>query len=629
MMKRMIALVLCLASVLLCLTACSHGENDKGAYIRMYLTEPVNDVDPLKAFDNEATLQIVSLLFEGLFTADENGMPKKALVDDYKYTEDEKEQKYLLTLTLKETYWSDGVQVTATDVQYAFRRLLASDTSHAGAVLLYDIKNARSIAEGNSSVDDLGVTVVNNTIMEIEFDQPIDLDKFLLNLCSPALYPLREDVVGANADWGKKASTIITNGPFLIRSMNYAVRDGFMLERNSYYYRDRTKDNVDKYVKPFRIVVNYLTDPAEQMKLFDAEEVGALYYFGEIPMAVRESAEYAELLSKAKITNAPSTHVYYLNQNAIIDNGGEGEALFAKAEVRKALSLAIDREAIAKALVYASAADALVPHTMLNRPDRKAEFREKAESYIATTANVAEAKQLLSSAGVNPGNYSFSITVAAYDAEHVAMASLIKSAWAAIGFNRVTINALSTYEIKNKQLNETTNIVEEIATGMFANPYREALETGNFEVIALDLVATSSDAFTYLAPFATKFSGNALTIQRDEATGNTTYALTPHITGYSSEAYDAKIEEAYACEDLESRAARLHEAEKLLMEDMAVIPVVYNQNVSLASKKLSGIRSNFFCSANFTKTKLSGYWDIALRDEFVVEEDESDEEAAD
>ena len=73
MMKRVLALILCLCSVLLCLTACAKDEDDKGAYIRMYLTEPVYDLDPLNAFDNEAALQIVSMVFEGLFYADENG----------------------------------------------------------------------------------------------------------------------------------------------------------------------------------------------------------------------------------------------------------------------------------------------------------------------------------------------------------------------------------------------------------------------------------------------------------------------------------------------------------------------------------------------------------------------------
>ena len=133
MMKRIIALTLSLVFVLLCFAGCSHGENDKGAYIRMYLSEPVYDFDPLNAFDNQATLQIVSLIYEGLFTANEDGEPEMALVDEYEYIADDEKNEYKLVLTLKETKWSDGVPVTAKHAQYSFLRLLSTDTSHPAA----------------------------------------------------------------------------------------------------------------------------------------------------------------------------------------------------------------------------------------------------------------------------------------------------------------------------------------------------------------------------------------------------------------------------------------------------------------------------------------------------------------
>ncbi|MBO5326616.1 MAG: hypothetical protein J6A84_00665 [Clostridia bacterium] len=616
MMKRVLALILCLASVLLCLTACAKDENDKGAYIRMYLTEPIYDVDPLNAFDNEATLQVVSLLFEGLFYADENGKPQKALVDEYDYTEDEKKGEYVLQMTLKQTKWSDGSNVTASDAQFAFRRLL--DTAHPATALIYDIKNARAIAQGNDSVDHLGVTVIDNSTLEIEFEHAVDIDAFLLNLCSPALYPL-PDKIERNPNWGKKNSTILTNGPFIVRSMNFTEKDGFILERNSYYYRDRVKDDLDKYVTPFRIVVDYMTDPTEQLKLFDSEEAGALYYFGHIPLAARTSGDFTALLEDVDAKNAPSTHVYYLNQNALIG----GEAIFAKAEVRKALSLAINRDAIAEALVYATAADALVPYTLRNRPDRKAEFRDKAASYIATTPNLEEAKSLLSGAGVKASSYSFSITVASYDEDHLATAELVKAAWSALGFN-VTVNAPKLVEIVETVIDPTTQKETQKNTGMYQNPYQEALRSGNFEVIALDLVATSPDSFSYLAPFATAFSGNGYVLTTD-ANGAPAYVLNPHVTGYNSESYNAKVEAAYAAKDVKTRTTLLHEAEAMLMEDMPVIPIVYNQNVSLCSGKLSRVDSAFFCNAVFKEVKLSGHWKIALRDEFTKPKEEEED----
>ena len=622
MMKRVVALVLCLASVLFCFTACSNGENDKGAYIRMYLTEPVYDLDPLNAFDNEAALQLTSMIFENLFYADDNGKPQKGLVDDYKYVENEEEGEYTLTLHFKDTKWSDGVPVTAKHAQYSFLRLLSTDVSHPAAVLLYDIKNARAIAEGNDSIGHLGITYISNTELEIAFEGPINLDEFLLNLTSPVLAPMRDDVIEANKNWAKKGgSSMPASGPFMVRSMDFTAKDGFILERNSYHYRDRSKDDLDKFVKPYRIVVNYLVDAAAQLGKFNSEEAGALYYFGRIPLSARKNGEFSALLEDVKVSNAASTHTYYLNQNAVIANGGEGEKLFAKAEVRKALSLAIDRQAIVDAIVYAAAAEGLVPYTMLETPGKKTEFRKKAESFISSSANVAEAKKLLSAAGVtNPGQYSFSITVFQGDEDHVAMARLVASAWSGLGF-KVDVKTVGVSEITEMVEDDNGNLVEQ-ATGMYNNLYRDALQSGDFEVIALDLVATSPDTFSYLAPFALAFSGNAINWNSEE---NPEYALTPHITGYNSEAYNAKIEEIYNATNKKDRARLLHEAEAILMEDMPAIPIVFNQDVALKSKKLSGIDSNFFCNSFLTETKLSGYWKIALRDQFVEEEEEYEE----
>lgn len=613
MIKRVTALLLCLATIVLCLAGCSHGDNDKGAYIRMYLTEPVYDMDPLEAFDNAEALQVVDLLFVGLFKADENGKPKKSLVDSYKYTEDKKEGKYTLLLTLKSTNWSDGVAVSANDVQFAFRRLFKTDVSHPAVAMLCNIKNAREIIAGNTSEDHLGVSVVDNLNVEIEFEGHADMDTFLTALCSPALYPLREDVVEVNPDWAKKNSTIVCSGPFMVRSMKPDEKDGFVLERNSYYMRNRSKDDLDKYVTPFRIVVDYTTDAAKQFELYNTGEAGTIYYFGHIPLSVRTDAAKADALKKVDVTDAASTHVYYLNEKAEIG----GKTLFADVKVRQALSLALDRQAMADAIVYAKAADGIVPYTVLNRPGKKTEFRKKAESYLAASANVEAAKNLLKEAGITASDYEFSITVASYKEDHIAMAELAKAAWKALGF-KVDVKVLKPTEVMETTVDATTGVETTSGTDVWANPYKTALETGDFEVIALDLVATSADAFSVLAPFAKAFSGNAINL---DTTVNPNYELTPHITGYDSEAYNAKIEEAFTAAKSKDRATKLHEAEAILMNDLPVIPVVYNQNAALASKKLGKIESNFFCNADFTKTKLSGYWKIALRDEFVKEED--------
>ena len=612
MLKRIVAMTLCLVCLLLCFAGCGKSELDKGAYIRMYLGEPVYDLDPLKAFDNQSTLQIVSLLFEGLFEADENGKAKKALVDEYEYVVDEERGTYTLVLTLKESFWSDGVPVTATDAQFAFVRLFKS--SHPAKAGLYCIKNARAIAEGNKSVDTLGV-VPKGQDLEIEFEYDVNVDAFLTELCSPALYPLRSDKVEGNVNWAKSTENFVCNGPFTVRTMNFNTKekDGFVLERNSYFYRDRLKDKDDKTITPFRIVLDFSTPGADQLATLNSGNEGSLQFLGYIPLASRAGLS-ADLVKKMDVTNAASTHTLYLNENAVIG----GKTLFADKNVRKALSLALDRTEIANALVYAEAATGLVPTTLLNRADKKATFRDKAEAYLSTSKNVEAAKDLLKEAGITASDYSFSITVNALDEEHLKIAELTKAAWAALGF-KVSLQKLGVQEIVTLTVTENGDDepqVETTKTGMYESLYQDALYSGNFEVIALDLVATSPSAFSYLAPFATAFSGNLTNV---DYTQNPTFALSTHITGYNSEAYNAKIEAAYAEKNEKQRAVLLHEAEGILMDEMPAIPVVFNQTTALCAKGVSRVKNSFF-ALKFNKTKLKNYWEIAIRDGFVEEE---------
>lgn len=612
MKKRIVALTLCLVFLLLALAGCARNEGDKGAYIRMYLSEPVYDLDPLNAFDNQATLQIVSLIYEGLFTVDEDGDVKGALVDEYEYIEDEERGIYKLVLKLKETKWSDGVPVTASDAQFPFLRLFSNGIHSTAVGMLFDIKNARTIAAGNDSRDHLGVVVTDPYTLEIEFERNIDIDTFLPILASPALYPLRADKIDINERWNLIGDEVICNGPFRISSMDFSDADGFVLERNTYYYLDREKDDIDKYVTPYRIVVDYSTSAVDQLAKLNSTEAGALYYFGYIPLKARTD-EYADVLKKLDKTPANSTHVYYMNQSV---------APFDNASVRKALSLALDREAMAKAIVYAEAATALVPQALLYRADKSATFRDKAASYLAATADIEAAKQLLKDAGVTASDHSFALTVNSDSEEHMAMANLAVAAWKALGF-KVTLNALGSEEIV-----EVNSEGENVFTGAHVSAYRSALKSGSFEVIALDLVATAPTALSYLAPFAAAFSGNGYTVSQGE-NGETVYTVAPHVTGYNSTDYNAKIDAAQNEQNEKKRAALLEEAEAMLMNDMPVIPVIYNQNTSLVGKKLSKISSNFFCPNVLTDAKLSGYWKIAIRDGFVVEATASNTESGD
>ncbi len=592
MIKRSISLLLCIFLLVPVLASCSGSDSDenknKGAYIKMYLADQIYDLDPLYSLNNVSAQKIVSLTFIGLFKLDKNGKVLNDLVDNYKIYEDEKAGEYKMTLNLKETFWSDGIPVDAADIIYAWKRILDVEHSYSAAALLFDIKNARAVFEGDCSIDDLGIADPDSLVLEITFERKINYSQFILNLTSPALVPLREDIVERNDDWAKKPATIVCSGPFTLRGVNNKPgEESMILERNPYYFRDKTKDAIDKSVTPYRLLIDFSLTDEEIKQKYDN---GEIFYVGEIPVSLREY--YAD---SAVVADEMSTHVYYLNEKALIANGAEGEYLFANEAVRKALSLAIDRDAIAKAVVFAKAATGLVPYGVYDSTSSKQLFRKIGGAILATGANQSEAKSMLASAGIDPSKYSFSISVRTEDEVHVLIAEMVQTAWQSLGFN-VTLNKISA--IVNDDINKLT---EETATDIMDDIYNEHLYSGNFEVIALDLVSASPDAFSILAPFAKEFSGQAI----DMSTQN--YSLKPHITGFDDEEYNALIEKAFAETDIAARAVVLHEAEALLLSKMPVIPIIFNQDAYVISKDLSGYSSSYYQNRLFAKLKLKNY----------------------
>lgn len=610
-MKRVISLSLCLIVLLSALVGCAKKDpDDKGAYVTMYLTEPVYNFDPARAYENEAVLKIVSLMFEPLFTLDDNGKIKKALAKSYKI--DKKENSMIITLN--ETAWSDGTPVSANDAVYAWKRLLDPSASFEAASLLYDIKGAREAKEGEISIDDVQVSAWNQSEIQIYFNEGVDYDRFLLNLTSLALAPLRENIVNQTLneyDWAKSPATFYASGPFKLRELSYEKEDaGLVLERNPYYFRDKEKDAQDKYVRPYQIIVDYTKKPADLMAAYKA---GEIFYVGDIPMSVR-----GEWVTEDNTTDALSTHTYVLNQNAVVQyykrsgyqqlslsssvvnlslkEGVDGDKLFAIPEVREALSLAIDREAIADAVVLARAATALVPYGIFETDSKKDLFREIGGNILASTASLNDAKALLDSVDVDPTKYMFAISVAEYDTVHKEIANMVAAAWNELGFH-VAVKAIKNIENPDEHIDKTT---QEPILGIMDDSFAETYAQNLYEVAAIDLVAYSADAASVLARFAKHFTGNAAATRSD-------FIIPTYRTGYDSEDYNSKMEEVFAATDAETRAKLLHEAESILMDELPIIPIVFNQNATLVSKELSKYDFTYYGTPVIKKMKLKDY----------------------
>ncbi len=583
-MKKVLSLVLAMLMFGSVVTGCTTlakdeltGDYDKGAIVDMYLTTEVLDFDPQMSITDDAMLKINSLIYEGLTTLDENGKWQKALMKNYKIEKDA-EGEFSILITLNNTRWTDGRTVQASDLVYSWKRILEPDSTNEAASLLYDIKNARAVKTGDATIDDVGIAAVDTYVLQVEFEEKVDLDKFFENCSSIALVPLREDVITRYKDgndveiWAQKSTSIVTNGPFTPKEI--ISGSTLRLERSTYYYLDAEKEEpLDKFVIPYRLLTNYSTGTAEDQ--LAAINSGAIFYNGEIPLSAR--AEYAD---KATVSDMMGTHTYVFNTN---------NSLFAKPEVRKALSMAIDRNQIVSIVTYAKAATGYIPYKVFDTTSGTS-FRDAGGAILSASADVAGAKALLSSAGVTSGSFTLSVRNNEVD---LAIADYVAGVWGDLGFN-VTVEAVKP----------TVNSTDQT---IYIDNFQKLYDSGEFDVIAIDMMMLSTDAFSALSQFAVSFSGNGVDMESEN------YDLYGHISGYASEDYNALIESAHAEKDRAARATILHQAEAKLLEDMPVIPLVFLQDAYLYVDAISGIKSTYYGTRDFNDMQLKDYMTYKAR----------------
>jgi oligopeptide transport system substrate-binding protein len=205
-MKKIISLMLCLLMCVSVLASCdSLTEDEKGANVRVYLTDYPYTLDPAVVQLNSDVEQILSLIFEPLTTIDEDGNVKPCLATEWYYDYDEIYQLHKMYFELKETKWSDNRNVTADDVIYAWRRILSPEMDSPYASLLFGIKGARDVKSGVGTIDDLGLAAVDDTLLEVTFEKEYDYDLFAEQVANIHLAPSREDIVTryekTNEDW--------------------------------------------------------------------------------------------------------------------------------------------------------------------------------------------------------------------------------------------------------------------------------------------------------------------------------------------------------------------------------------------------------------------------------------------
>ena len=576
-MKKITAMILTLAMILgaaLTLASCGKPE-DKGAEISIYLGEEIYDFDPSEYIVDSNAEALMSLLYDPLFTTDENGKISCSGAKKYEHDEEKRE----IVIELRESYWSDGKRVVADDYIYAWTRIiLEPGNANPAAALFYDIENALAAKNGEASVYDIGAKKTDVYEITITYREGADVDRLLTNLSSVAAAPLREDIVTASpTNWSKRPANAVFNGPFKLALINY--EEGILtVARNEGYHQKMTSDKYDKYVKPSIFYSSFNADGNEVKVSYSDIESKTVFYMTEASLADRKANK-----ANATVSDDLSVYSYVFNTE---------NPLFAIKEVRQALSAAIDREAIIEAITFGKAADGFIPAAIEG-------FRS--ESLISASKATNYANELL--AGVDFTGISKEFTVAVNDdPESLAIAELVKAAWE--GLNAGFTVKIEKLGVVSNTLPDGTEILDS-ALQVLATEI--ANDVADFDVIAIDWQLYSNDPFVALAAFSGAYSGNGMNFVTGDNRTN--------ISGWSNVQYDYYINEAYKATSDDARSAALRMAEKILVESAPIVPVVFNQNFSFASADISGIKVDVFGNFVYNKMALKNYQDYLDKDD--------------
>ena len=579
-MKKVLAFLLALSMCLIFVTGCTKISGDdpaaRGAIFDIYIGKKVMNLDPAIAYTDDNAVKILSLIFEGLFKLDENGNLKKALAKKWEITEDPKTGEERLEITIKDTYWSCGSAVQANDVVFAWRRILDPNFDTPAASMLYCIKGAKQVKSGEISPYDpgFGLYAEKSNKIIVEFEEGADIQEFLYNLASPALVPLRENKVSQYEDWSRSATDLSTNGPFRVKKFSDDPAEHITLERSRFYYLNQevATEAKDKYVTPYQINVRYDVPATSVKAMYDNKE---LFYVSGVNATVA-----AEFGKNVKIEEEASAFMFYFNF---------GSEVFEDATIRKAFSMALNRDAIASQLGLGTQAATGILNGKVYNTKKGTSFRKEGGSVI--TSNIDEAKNLLAQENIDPMDYDTVYVLIRWDEQNdgngtyksneTVIVDAAIEAWRNLGFDVEPVYATD-------------------------EQFEAAYAIGDYDVIGADYQMISTHALYDLAMFSSEYNktGSLLSwYQSTYVNGQRVYVKKT----YTNEAFEDLLAQAFAEKDLAKRAEILHNAEKALIDDGAVIPVVFNANAYVVASELKNVKTNYWGVQNFQKANLKNY----------------------
>ena len=530
--KRLLALALALCTVL-AMAGCTGAEPEQMTMRAALVDAPVT-LDPARAV-TETEKTVAANLFENLMKQTAAGVVG-AQASGYEYT-DNMDGTETYTFTLRnDIYWSDGKKVTAHDFVYAWQRLVDPATASPHASILNMVAGYADAISGDPTA--LQVSAGDDRTFVVTISGHCSY--FLSVVCTAvSTMPVRADAASPAEpeeeprteqgeqetqpaqDWSMDAATLLTNGPYAVTGM---TEEGLSAAAAERYYDARR-------LGPDVLEFRYTGSSEDAMALYDAGEVDFVLDAGDVEGAVEASS--------ARVSTV------LINQMATS----------LSESVRKAMSMVVDRNALAEAVGSEyRAADGLIPYGIVTSDGSS--FRDANGPAIDNDpekydARCQEAVGLLLSAGYSTAALEHMNPVTLLyesNAVNVRVAQMLQAVWRDKLGIRVSIRGVSP---------------EDMMT---------VLKNGEFSLALTDVNGDRNTALSYLNRFSS---------DQQENYGQ-----------FYSNAYDMLIRVAANSSSDTARDAYLADAETMLLDSGYVIPL-YNETYTwLLRDTLTGIQTD-------------------------------------
>lgn len=478
----------------------------------------VASLDPHKT-EGVPESNVIRDLLEGLVNQDEDGNTIPGVAESWETTDNRTFTFHLR----KDAKWSNGDPVTAADFVYSFKRAVdpATASPYSWYLEMTTMKNAAAIVAGKADKETLGVTAVDDHTLKIELESAVPY--FVKMMGHTTVKPVNRKIVEKYGDDWTKPEHFVGNGAYVLDK--WVVNERIVLKRNPMYWdNDKTVINQVTYLP--------IENQVAEMNRFLAGEIDIT---NELPnehfrRLQKEHPEYVSIVG-----NLCS---YYYGFNNV-------KAPFNDVRVRKALSYAIDRDIITKALLGQGQKSGY-----FLTPEITANFNPVMPDYGKMTQKErnAKAKELLDEAGFNRGNPLEFTLLYNTSENHKKIAVAIASMW-------------------KKNLGVTANLEnQEWKT------YLDNRRQGNFDVTRAGWCGDYNEASSFLSLMQSNNSSND--------------------PKYTSKAYDDIMAKALSSTSDSEREKLYSKAEQQLAKDMPIAPIYQYVKARLVNPKVGGFPAN-------------------------------------